>query len=448
VSDDIPQDRLDQLRAELVAGIPRFERRRRRARLVQAAAGVGLASVLVTAVTVARDTTDGSDSRVTTGDMRGVCPAGEAGYSVESISDGGVPAVLLASNINSGAVTVTDLDQGCRAVYPDEAHTMGGDVLAAAFTNDGQLVAESWGTPPLVYPAGRTAAGQHVLVDGGLTEPADRLPEGATGDVFPTDSGDGVWFMPGTSDTGSDKPLGFVDLATGETHQVTVPGGSLLVDVDGDNAIVHPAATTSFGGSGLTELAPGHDMLMVTPSGETATLAAPESASFVARTAGRTIWIAGGLRFRDAYCPCGDQVIVVADDGTTTTIPVPDGEGGQWRDPGPQSLGSPSLRTMTRDGTRLLLHLTNPDQPEATPTGLAVVDLEDRTADVFPVPGDAAFWSDDDRTAIVVEEGVRTEGDGTSGTLVNTVTAVDTSTGDTTTIDDALPDGFDLIAAR
>jgi hypothetical protein len=439
VSDDIPQARLDQLRGELVDGIPRYERRRRRVRLVQAAAGVGVAGVLVAAMTVAQDSTDGSEGRVTTGNMQGTCPAGEAGYSVESISDGGVPAVLLASDVNSGTVAVTDLDRGCRAEYPADVHTMGGDVIAAAFTNGGQLIPESWGRPLQVYPAGRTAAGHHVLVDGGLTEPGESLPEGVAGDVFPTDSGNGVWFMPETSDVSGDKPLGFVDLATGETREVTVPAGSLLVDVDGENAIVHPAAIKSIGAGTATELEPGHDMLMITPAGGTSTLAAPEGASFVTRAAGRTIWIAGGIRFRDAYCPCGDQVTVVADDGTTTTVPVPDGEGGQWRDPGPLSLGSPSLRTVTRDGTRLLLALTNPEQPEATPSRVAVVDLEDRTADVFPVPGGAAFWAGDDRTALVA-------GDAEDG--ASTVTAVETATGATTTIDDAIPDDLYLIAAR
>jgi hypothetical protein len=435
MSDDVPQARLDQLRGALVGGIPRYERRRRRIRLAQAAAGVGVAAVLVGAVTAAQGGTDGSEGRVTTGDLRGACPASRDGYSVEQISDGGVPAVLLASDLNAGAVTVIDLERGCRAVYPADAHTMGGDVLAAAFTSRDQLIPESWGRPPRVYPAGRTAAGHHVLVDGGLAEPGEPLPVGVTGDVFPTDSGEGAWFMPDTRDAVADKVLGFLDLATGEIRQVTVPGGSLLVDVDGDNAVVHPAAITPTGVGSSTELAPGHDMLMVTPAGETSTLAAPESGSYVTRAAGRTIWIAGGMRPRDAYCPCADRVIVVAGDGTATPIPVPDGEGGQWRDPGPLGLGDAPLRTVTRDGTRLLLQLTDPERPGTDPTRLAVVDLEEGTADVLSVPGATAAWAGDDRTAIVV-----------GGPAGNTVTAVDTTTGDTTTIDGAIPDGSRLIA--
>jgi hypothetical protein len=463
VSDDtphgIPHGRLDQLRGQLVGGIPRFERRRRRVRVAQAAAAVGLVGVLAAAVTAAQGSTDGSEGRVTTGVERGECPEGRSGYSVDPLpegpdgaegpdgsegSDGGVPVVLVASNINSESVAVADLDRGCLAVYPAGTHTMGHDVLAAAFTNRDQLVAEAWATPPLTYPAGRTPEGQQVLVDGGLAEPGDRLPDGVVGDVFPTDSGEGAWFLPDTADPSGEKPLGFVDLATGEIRHVNVPGGSLLVDVDGDDAILHPAATVSAGAGSVTELSPGHDMLRVTPSGDTSTLAAPEGASFVARAAGRTIWIAGGLRFRDAYCPCADRVIVVADDGTTTTIPVPDGEGaegGQWRDGGHRELGSPPLRTVTRDGARLVLQLTNPDQPETTPTRLAVVDLEAGTADAFPVPGGTAFWAGDDRTAIVV-------GDGAGDTVDNTVTAVDTATGATTSVDGAVPEGFGLIAAR
>lgn len=446
---NIPQARLDQLRAMLVDGIPRFERRRRRVRLVQAAASIGLVGALATAVAASQDTPDGTEGRVATGDVTGDgprCPAGDSGFTVESLSARGVPAVLLASDINAEAVVVSDLDRGCRAVYPGDAHTLG-QLLAAAFTSNDQLIAAAFGGPPLVYPAGRTASGQHVLVDGGLAQPGDPLPDGPSGDLFPTDSGDAVWFMPDTTELDGDKPLGFVDLGTGETREVTVPAGSLLVDVDGDNAILHPAAIKAAGAGTVIELEPGYDMLAVAPSGETTTLEAPEPASFVTRTQGQTIWIAGDIRFRDASCPCGDRVLVVADDGTTTAIPLPDNEGSQLRDPGPRSLGSPSLRTVTSDGTRLLLQLTDPSQPESTPTRLVVVDLEAGTMDVFPVAGTAAFWASDDRTAILVNEGVRPDGDG-PGTAANSVIAVDTVTGATTTIDNALPDDFRLIAAQ
>ena len=445
---DVPQGGLDRLRGQLVGGIPRYERRRRRVRLAQVAAAVGLVGVLAAAVSAAQGSTDGSEGRVTTGGMRGPCPDGRSGYSVDPLPgragdpEGGVPVVLVASNINSESVAVADLDRGCLAVYPAGTHTMGHDVLAATFTSDGRLVAEAWASPPLAYPAGRTPEGQHVLVDGGLAEPGERLPEGVVGDVFPTDSGDGAWFLPQTSDASRDKSLGFVDLATGEIRHVSVPGGSLLVDVDGDDAILHPAATVSAGAGSVTELSPGHDMLVVTPSGETSTLAVPEDgASFVTRSSGRTVWIAGGLRFRDPYCPCADRVIVVADDGRTTTVPVPDGEGGQWRDGSQRDLGSPRLRTVTRDGRRLVLQLTDPDQPETAPARLAVVDLEAGTADAFPVAGGTAFWASDDRTAIVV-------GDGSRALAATVVTAVDTTSGATTSFDGALPDGFGLIAAR
>lgn len=270
-------------------------------------------------------------------------------------------------------------------------------------------------------------------MDGGLAQPGQPLSD-SRGDVFPTDSGNAAWVLPATSELDGGKPFKLVNLTTGDVQEVTVPAGARLVDVVGESAVLHPAAFKPAGGGGLlSELEPGHDMLVVSPSGETTTLEAPEPASFVAATPGQSIWIAGDLRFRDAYCPCGDRVLVVADDGTTTSVPVPEGEDGQWIDPGRISLSSPPLPTVTSDGTRQLLLLTNPGE---TPDRLAIVDLRDNTTDVIQLRSSgSAFWARDDRTAIVVHED-------------QSVTAVNSVTGATTTLDDALPAGFQLIAGR
>jgi hypothetical protein len=102
------------------------------------------------------------------------------------------------------------------------------------------------------------------------------------------------------------------------------------------------------------------------------------------------------------------------------------------------------MRTLTSDDAKLLLTLTDPSNPSSTiPTRLVVIDIEDGTADiVFEDPGGLeAFWARDDRTAIVLHSEAGEVGQ-------TTVSAVDTVTGATTAIDDALSDGFTVIAGR
>ena len=206
-----------------------------------------------------------------------------------------------------------------------------------------------------------------------------------------------------------------------------------MVDVIGDNAVLYKDSND-----------PG-SVVVVSPSGETRILEPAETASFVAASPTRSVWIAGDRVTPDGLVlvGVGETVLVVADDGDTTSIPVPAGAGGRWAWLGSQT-GIGTMRTLTSDDAKLLLTLTDPNDPASTiPTRLVVVDLEKGTADiVFEAPGVEAFWAHDDRTAIVLHSAAGGEAGQT------TVTAVDTVTGATTTIDDAVPDGFNVIAGR
>jgi hypothetical protein len=389
---------------------------------------------------------DGEEGQVVSGDPPDpVAPPGAA-----QLSESGIPAVLFATNVWDGSVLVSDLDAGFRATYPDGAHALdfkdaadirdvptGGDpastetrFVAAALTNNDELIAGVQSGPVVAFPAGRTAGGQHELLAGGLQEPGREIL-GAVGwsHFLPTESGDAVWIQTNVGD------LELVDTETGDVRQsVTRPSGSRLVVVVGDNAVVY----NDFNDPGTA--------VVVSPSGETTILEPPETASFVAASPTRSVWIASDSVTPDGsiLVGVGETVLIVADDGDMTSIPVPAGAGGRWAWLGSQT-GIGSMRTLTSDDTKLLLTLTDPSNPSSTiPTRLAVVDIEEGTADiVFEDPGGLeAFWARDDRTAIVLHS----EAGGEAGQT--TVTAVDTITGATTTIDDAMPAGFQVIAGR
>jgi hypothetical protein len=358
--------------------------------------------------------------------------------------------VLFATNVWDGSVLVSDLDGGFRATYPDGVHSLdfkdAADIrdvpagagpdstssrfVAAALTNNDELIAGVQSGPVVAFPAGRTADGQHELVAGGLEEPGREIL-GSVGwsHLLPTESGDAVWIQTDVGD------LELVDTDTGDVRQsVTRPSGSRLVDVVGENAVVY----NDFN-------APG-SVVEVSPSGETTILEPPETASFVAASPTRSVWIAGDTVTPDGsiLVGVGETVLVVADDGDTTSIPVPAGAGGRWAWLGSQT-GIGSMRTRTSDDAKLLLTLTDPSNPSSTiPTRLVVVEIEEGTADiVFEDPGGLeAFWARGDRTAIVLHSKAGGEVGQTS------VTAVDTVTASTTTIDDAVPDGFRVIAGR
>jgi hypothetical protein len=365
------------------------------------------------------------------------------------LSESGIPAVLFATNVWDGSVLVSDLEAGFRATYPDGAHSLdfkdAADIqdvpadgepvstssrfVAAALTANEQLIAGVQAGPVVAFPAGRSADGQHDLLAGGLEEPGrEILRSDEWVGLLPTESGDAVWIQTSAGD------LELVDAETGNSRQsITRPSGSRLVDVVGDNAVAY----NDFNDPG--------SVVVVSPAGETTILEPPETASFVAASPSRSVWIAGDRVTPDGsiLVGVGETVLVVADDGDTTSIPVPTGAGGRWAWLGNQT-GIGSMRTLTSDDAKLLLTLTDPSNPTSTiPTRLVVIDIEEGTADiVFEDPdGLEAFWARDDRTAIVLHSEPGRVG-------LTTVTAVDTVTAATTTINDAVPDGFNVIAAR
>jgi hypothetical protein len=443
------EDRLQELRRSVsppdlpsADQVVRRGRQRRHRRRAVGVLGVLTVLALVPLVFV-RLSGDGEEGRVISGGP----PDPAAPPGATQLSESGIPAVLVATNIWDGSILASDLEGGFRATYPDGAHSLdfkdAADIrdvpaagepastssrsVAAALTDKDELVAAVQSGAVVVFPAGRAADDQHDLVAGGLHEPGrEILGSVEWSHLLPTESGDAVWIQTNVGD------LELVDAETGDVRQsVTRPSGSRLVDVVGDNAVAY----NDFNDPG--------SVVVVSPSGETTILDPPDTASFVAASPTRSVWIAG-----DRVTPngsilvgVGETVLVVADDGDTTSIPVPAGAGGQWAWLGSQT-GIGSMRTLTSDDAKLLLTLTDPSNPSSTiPTRLVVVDIEEGTADiVFEDPGGLeAFWARDDRTAIVLHSE-------TGGVGETTVTAVDTVTGATTTIDDALPDGFTVIA--
>jgi hypothetical protein len=421
----------------------RGRQRRHRRRAVRA---VGVLTVLaLVPLVLVRLSGDGEEGRVVSGSP----PDPVAPPGATKLSTSGIPAVLFAINVWDGSVLVSDLDAGFRATYPDGAHSLdfkdAGDIrdvpangedastearfVAAALTNNDELIAGVQSGPIVVFAAGRTTDGQQELLTGGLQEPGREIL-GSVGwsQFLPTESGDRVWVQTNAGD------LELVDAETGDVRQsVTSPSGSRVVDVIGDNAVLYKDSND-----------PG-SVVVVSPSGETRILEPAETASFVAASPTRSVWIAGDRVTPDglALVGVGETVLVVADDGDTTSIPVPAGAGGRWAWLGSQT-GIGSMRTITSDDSKLLLTLTDPNDPASTiPTRLVVVDLEEGTADiVFEDPdGLEAFWARDDRTAIVLHSEAGRVG-------LTTVTAVDTVTAATTTINDAVPDGFNVIAGR
>jgi hypothetical protein len=446
------EDRLQDLRRSVsppdlptVDQVAQRGRQRRHRRRAVRALGVLTVLALVPLVVV-RLSDDGEEGRVVSGNP----PDPVAPPGATKLSTTGIPAVLFAMNVWDGSVLVSDLDAGFRATYPDGAHSLdfkdaadirdvpanGEDAstearfVAAALTNNDELIAGVQSGPIVAFPSGRTTDGQHELLTGGLQEPGREIL-GSVGwsHFLPTESGDAVWVQTVAGD------LELVDAETGDVRQsVTTPSGSRVVDVIGDNAVLYKDSND-----------PG-SVVVVSPSGETRILEPPETASFVAASPTRSVWIAGDRVTPDGLIlvGVGETVLVVADDGNTTSIPVPAGAGGRWAWLGSQT-GMGTMRTLTSDGTKLLLTLTDPNDPSSTiPTRLVVIDIEKGTADiVFEDPGGLeAFWARDDRTAIVLHsEAGREVG-------LTTVTAVDTVTAATTKIDDAVPDGFEVIAGR
>jgi hypothetical protein len=437
---------LDQLRDQLVRGIPNFERRRRRARWFVATTGALLLLAASTTAFLLLRTDAQGDRVVTDSPPPTEAPTTEADpqpeplpndFSIEEFSSGGIPALLFASNVNGGAVAAIDLEDGFRGVYPRGTHTIsdhGGAVDSAVLTSNDRLITGTLLTPTLVYPAEPTGNARAELVDGGLQEQGREIGTiGGERTAVPTDGGEGLWIL--ASGDADDKPLEFVDLETGDMPlSTTVPPGSRLAAAIGDRVVIHPA----YG-------APTTEVLVMSPSGDTTTLEAPEPATFVAATPAHSVWLAG---VPDTEWS-GDKLLIVDNEGGTTEVPTPDYELAQTgRATIPSN--SPPMPSLSADGTRLLLARIGPTRG---PNGVVLIDIETGTTELLYGDPDfiTAFWARDDRTVIVIDwghTGVESERDDADFCQCQTVTAIDTITGETTTIEDALPDGFLVIAGR
>jgi hypothetical protein len=389
---------------------------------MMAVSAIGFASA---AILVLRDPAgDGVATDVETrGDLYG---QPRPGVSLERLSSEGIPAVLVATSGNEFGISVVDLEGGYRATYRDGAHTAGdrGALSGAVLTAGERLVLWRSDRPAVVYSAARDADGRQQLIDGGLARPGAEVGT-ILGErtILPTERGDAVWIL--AVRDGSDRQLELVDLDTGTVRTATtVPPGSRLVGVVGENAVVQPDAR---------ELSDG--ALVVSPSGETTNVVAPEPARLVAMTGTQSVWIAGG----DPQSVVGDRLLVVTDGRTTVITPPADGG---WVEAGAPTIpsNSPHLATLSADGTRLLLALTDPSDPNRVAACVAVVDLERLSATIVYEGGgsSSAFWALDDRTAVVIDQTGQDQ----------VVKAIDTTTGAVTTSDDAVPPGFFVIAGR
>lgn len=381
--------------------------------------------------TTAASSTSAGDSPVPTEGARSAdAPAGsEALPSArgERFSQGGVPALLFASN-RSGALGVLDLNSGFQGLYAREAHTLGRGVPVerAVITDQDLLIIWRVDLPTVVYPLRQLAEGEPELVTEVLQQPGRRI-HGFLGrrEVVPTDSGDRVWIQSWTRGSNgrldAAASLELLDVETADVDlSTTLLGNSRLVDVIGEDAVI---------------AVPGSDVFVLSPSGEMTTREAPEPATFITATPDHTVWATGDA----SRIPSGDRLLVVPTDGDTIEIPAPDG--GYWTVAWPLTrFGRAGMPTITADGTRLLLRMTKPNgAPEDD--RLAVVDIDANPPEVRiidDVPDLVAmFWARDDRTAIIVS-GFQPRFD---------LTTIDTVTG-ATTMHDALPSGFSVVAGR
>lgn len=452
------EDRLHELRRFPTPGdlppvdeLARRGARRQRRRRARVATG-GLAGLaLVASLVVVQVTGDrgGDDQVVTEGLPASDTPPAPRGVVIEELSASGIPAVLVAwqtdinvggdengrgaEKIEGGDVAVIDLESGFRALYPEDAHPLDledSSASAVLTSRDDLLVWNPFTMSTMAFPAGRTDEGHNELLVGGLSQ-ADREIYGSATEVIPTDEGDAAWVL---SDVASRDKLQLIDVDTGDVRRtIDIPAQSHLVDVVGDDAVVYPGPVSG--------IPPITNILRVSSDGKTSPVEPPEPASYIGGTSDHSVWIA-----MDPDGPFGgDRVLLVGNDGDTTSVPVPEDDT-EWTTGG-NPYGSRTMPIVTSDGSRVLLMLTTKTD-DGTTGRLVAVDIEEGTAEViFDSPDGhglgTAFWADDDRTVVVSHGQLESDSFGT------TVTAVDTVTGSTTTIDDAVPEGyFQIVAGR
>ena len=167
----------------------RGKQRRHRRRTVRALSVLTVLALVP--LVLVRLSGDGEEGQVVSGEP----PDPVAPPGATRLSESGIPAVLFATNVWDGSVLVSDLDGGFRATYPDGAHALdfkdaddirdvpaGGEsastssrFVAAALTNNDELIAGVQYGPVFAFQAGRTADGQHELLAGGLQEPGGEI---------------------------------------------------------------------------------------------------------------------------------------------------------------------------------------------------------------------------------------------------------------------------------
>lgn len=422
------------LRDALVRGIRTFESRRRRRRRAVGGAALVLVGVAVAALAVS----SGAGDEVGTADD----PAVDTTATVPGPTDGrvevqvidplategtdlvGADVVLLATNGNGGGVALADLSTNRRAVVEGATGSIdgftGGAVSGGLITDTHVLLG-----PPaiaLVTP-GHDRIG--ALAGGALDEPRQLEHQGpVVRRAVATDDGGGIWLY--SRGDAAQTSLRLVDADLETVVELAIPGG-LLVDVIGDDAVVDLSLPEGEGG-----------VLVVSPDGSTREIARPDGAGFVTATPVRTVWARPVVR--------PTELVVVDSDGAERTVPAPVGR--TWVGVAHPTIPSDSgpLKSVTRDGTTLLLGLHDPGVGEnGQVTDLVTVDVARGEIDeVIPLTPygasqlSAAFWSADDNRIVAVVG--MDEGQGVMWT--------EPGSGLVQGIGDVFPRGYFVIAAR
>lgn len=358
------QSVLDELRDQLVAGVPRYERRKRRT-------GLAVAAIVVVAA-VGVGALIGTDENTTQPVI--VSPSISTPEHPVGV---GVPDALVATSGNQFGVSFTDLRTGTVLEYPGGTHAMGpGAIAGAVVIPRGGLLMWRTGEPTQLFPNLVDRAGIPVgSIRGERT-------------VVVTEDGTGAWILAAGE---GERALELVDLKTRNIRlSTTVPARSRLITTLGDQAVIEPNATL-----------PADHVMVVHPRGPRAELAVPEPANLVAIGAQGSVWIAAD----------GERLLMLDASGRMTAeVPAPFG---RWTTVGRPTIpsNSPDFRTITADGQHVLLGLTVSVTGKAVTKVLAIADFTDGTAEPeFEADEGAtvdsvvsAFWASDDETIYIVD---------------------------------------------
>lgn len=388
------QSVLDEVRDRLVAGVPRYERRKRRR------AGLAVAAIAALACV-------GVASQLVRDDSRQPVVVSPSSSTPERPVPAGFADVLIATSGNQFGVSITDLGSGKVLEYPGGTHAMGpGAVAGAVVIPRGGFLMWRTGEATQLF---RNVADRAGIPIGSIR--GERT-------VVVTEDGTGAWILAAGD---GETALEFVDLNTREIDlSTTMPARSRLIATRGDSAVLEPNATL-----------PGDHVTLVEPSGRATRLAVPEPARLLAVGAQGSVWIAAD----------GERLLMLDASGRKTAeVRAPFG---RWTTTGHATIPSNSsdFRTITADGERVLVALTDPDDINGGTRALAVADLTEGKADVVDVEGDSfgsAFWADGDDTIVLIDW---------DGGEQQSVTALSPASGNERRLDGAVPRGYFVIAA-